>query len=243
LAPAATLTRARAHPVMLSDLADDIAKHGLQNPVVSLDGKFLDGHNRFKICEKHGKKFQTVEVELEDRDHVKLWIGERQLGGRNLTDDQRSIIANEVREWRSDIATAQATAKARAAKANPSVCAKSTQTEKSPKRTSTSVAKEAKLPERKLRLAQEIKKVDPKLSEMVRAGEVKLVEAKKISNLDAPARKTAIAAVESGQDVRTAIRTAKKEDYNATIAAEKPKVLERIYTLTHPGEPLAATSI
>ncbi|MGH2506843.1 MAG: hypothetical protein ACRDHZ_05440 [Ktedonobacteraceae bacterium] len=34
----------------------------------------IDGHNRYAICQKHGKKFQTVEVELEDRDHVKLWI-------------------------------------------------------------------------------------------------------------------------------------------------------------------------
>ena len=47
--------------------------------------------------------------------------------------------------------------------------------------TRTAVAKESKLPERKIRLAQEIKKVDPKLSEMVRSGEVKLTEAKKLS--------------------------------------------------------------
>lgn len=59
----------------------------------------------------------------------------------------------------------------------------------SPKDTRKTVAKEFKIPERKLRTAQEIKKVDPKLSEMVRASEVTLVEAKKISVLPAPARK------------------------------------------------------
>ncbi len=60
----------------------------------------------------------------------------------------------------------EATAKARAAKANPSVCVKSTHTEK-PKRTITAVAKDSQLPEREIHLAQEIKKVDPVVFAMV----------------------------------------------------------------------------
>jgi hypothetical protein len=36
------------------------------------------------------------------------------------------------------------------------------------------VAKEVKLPKRKIRLAQEIKKVDPAVSAMVRAGDISL---------------------------------------------------------------------
>ena len=47
---------------------------------------------------------------------------------------------------------------------------------------------EAKLPERKIRLAQEIKKVDPVVSAMVRAGDISLVEGRKIVSLPAPAR-------------------------------------------------------
>jgi hypothetical protein len=34
----------------LNDLAEDIRKYGLQNPVVLLDGKVLDGRNRLLAC-------------------------------------------------------------------------------------------------------------------------------------------------------------------------------------------------
>jgi hypothetical protein len=97
-------------------------------------------------------------------------IGTRQLGRRNLADDQRSIIANEVREWKSTIAQAEQRklAAQQPRKANkPSGEVKSASPLK--ERTRASIAKETKLPERKIRQAQEIKKVDPKLSEMVRA--------------------------------------------------------------------------
>jgi hypothetical protein len=32
----------------------------------------LDGHNRLKICEKHGPKFETKEEKIPDRDQAKL---------------------------------------------------------------------------------------------------------------------------------------------------------------------------
>ena len=122
----------------------------------------LDGHNHYKIAEKNNLKFPTTEIELIDRDHAKLWIATHQLGRRNLTDDQRADIANEVREIRATIANTESLAKAREIKANPSakssVSAKSTDTVKPKIDTRKAVAIEAKLPERKIRLAQEIKK-------------------------------------------------------------------------------------
>lgn len=98
------------------------------------------------------------------RDHAKVWIGERQLGRRNLTDDQRSVIANEVREWKSAIAVTEHAKVARAAveARNPVSAQKKADTKAKSAHVSaptrTSVAKAAKLPERKIRLAQEIKK-------------------------------------------------------------------------------------
>jgi hypothetical protein len=49
---------------------------------------------------------------------------------------------------------------------------KSTEKPDKPKDTRKAVAIEAKLPERKIRLAQEIKKIDPAVSAMVRAGDI-----------------------------------------------------------------------
>jgi N6-adenosine-specific RNA methylase IME4 len=223
-------------PEEFKQLEANILRDGCQEPLAIWNhgGEtiLIDGHNRYKICETHGKKFETVSVELEDRDHAKLWIGERQLGRRNLTDDQRSIIANEVREWRSGIAR----------KVSEENLRKGTKTPESVKsahsgRTSSAVAKGAKLSERKLRIAQEIKKAEPKLSEMVRDKTLTLIEAKKVSVLPAPARKIAIEAVEDGKDIRTAIRAAKKETYNATVAAAKPKELEGTYRIIYADPP------
>jgi hypothetical protein len=42
------------------------------------------------------------------RNRLLLWINEHQLGRRNLTDDQRAVIANEVRELMSKIAQHEA---------------------------------------------------------------------------------------------------------------------------------------
>ena len=127
----------------------------------------------FKIAEKNSLKFPTTEIELTDRDHAKLWIATHQLGRRNLTDDQRADIANEVREIRSDIAQKEAAIRREAEKASLAKSAKTgvvpvPKPKPAPVNTRQAVAIEAKLPERKIRLAQEIKKVDPVVSAMVR---------------------------------------------------------------------------
>lgn len=50
----------------------------------------IDGHNRYKICEKHNIPFKLREVSFKDLDEVKLWMVENQMGRRNLTPDQMS---------------------------------------------------------------------------------------------------------------------------------------------------------
>jgi hypothetical protein len=170
------------------------------------DGKniLLDGHNRHKIAEKNGLKFPTTEIELKDRDHAKLWIATHQLGRRNLTDDQRSIIANDVRESRSSIARSEQATQAIQARHNPT--SRLNQPTRKSEPTRKAVAKEAQLPERKIRLAQEIKKADPAISTMVRAGDISLVEGRKLVALPPPARAIAVEAIEEGKDVRTTTR-------------------------------------
>lgn len=204
----------------LKQLEANIVREGCQEPlsVWQTDGKtiLLDGHNRFAICEKHGVNFETVPVEVADRNHAKLWIGERQLGRRNLTDDQRSIIANEVRENKSAIEKKERGSKGRASvrsrnPVNPDLQAKSAHKSENPKKpTRTTVAVQSKLPERKLRLVQQLKKTAPDLVEKVRSGELSLVDAVKLSRLSNDTRKLAVDAIQSGTDLRSALRTARK---------------------------------
>lgn len=53
----------------------------------------LDGHNRLKICEAHGLRFCTAEIEVPDRESAKIWIIENQFGRRNITPYQRGELA------------------------------------------------------------------------------------------------------------------------------------------------------
>ena len=53
----------------------------------------LDGHNRFEICTKLGKKFEVVEKSLPDRTAAMIWIIKNQVGRRNLSESQRAMCA------------------------------------------------------------------------------------------------------------------------------------------------------
>jgi hypothetical protein len=134
----------------------------------------LDGHNRYKICGEHKRDFQTINIKLDSREQAKLWILEHQVGRRNLTDDQRAVIWNEIREQRVVVSRAKQLEDARAAKAGTPTEAKTTPTE----RTRAAVAEESKIPESKLRTVQQLKKTNPKLYEDVRTGRVTLREVK-----------------------------------------------------------------
>jgi len=92
---------------------------------------------------------------------AKLWIATHQLGRRNLTDDQRSTVSNDVREIRSEIEKKERAQKAAEIVHKPignkglSSSVKSADKlkplESTPKDSRKSVAKESKLPERKIR--------------------------------------------------------------------------------------------
>jgi hypothetical protein len=168
----------------LALLTEQILRDGCREPLSVWKTEddqriLLDGHNRYKICMEHKRDFQTINLRLDSRDAAKLWILEHQVGRRNLTDDQRAVIWNEIREQRSKVASIEAAAKARAAKADS---ANSTETADQPTApkvdTRKAVATESKIPESKLRKVQRLKKTNPKLYDAVRTGAVTLREVK-----------------------------------------------------------------
>ncbi len=219
-------------------LEANILRDGCREPLTiwANDGHhiLIDGHNRHSICGRHGLPFSTSLVDLENRDQAKIWIGEHQLGKRNLTDDQRAIVANDVREARSAIVRSE---QAKLARAGKSADVEDESASTSKERTRAAVAKLFCVPESKIRQAQEIQKASPEVADMVLAGKVSLTEGKKLAALEPSARKTAIAAVANGGDVRTAVRGAKKQDYNERITQEKPKPLQGTYRILYADPP------
>jgi N6-adenosine-specific RNA methylase IME4 len=79
--------------------------------------------------------------------------------------------------------------------------------------------------------AKKISKVDSGVADMVRAGTINLHEGKKLIALPEEARPTAVKALASGADIRAAVRTAKKLDYNERIQTAKPKAFEGTYRI------------
>lgn len=79
-------------PDELAQLEANILAEGCRDALVVWRGLLLDGHNRLRICEEHGLPYRTIEIDLPDREAAADWIDANQLGRRNLTADQMSLL-------------------------------------------------------------------------------------------------------------------------------------------------------
>jgi hypothetical protein len=135
----------------------------------------LDGHNRYKICAENKIPHpRVVNIRLASREDARLWILQHQAGRRNLTDDQRAVVWNEIQVQRSRIVQAQKLQKARDVKAGIPISVESTEIDHLKKDTRAEVAVEAKLSESKLRRVKHLKINRPDLYEKVLSGELTL---------------------------------------------------------------------
>lgn len=75
-------------------LEESVIREGCRDALVVWAGHdiLLDGHNRLRICEAHGIPYVTTPIELADREAAADWIDANQLGRRNLTPDQASLL-------------------------------------------------------------------------------------------------------------------------------------------------------
>lgn len=78
----------------LDQLEKNIVNDGkVINPIIVWNGLIVDGHNRYAILQKHPDIPYTVhEKEFADRYEAIIWICKNQLGRRNLTPEQKSIL-------------------------------------------------------------------------------------------------------------------------------------------------------
>ena len=70
-------------------LEASILKDGVEDPLKVWNGFLVDGHNRLKICKKHGiENFPVKEKHFDSKSDAMNWIIENQKGRRNLTMSQ-----------------------------------------------------------------------------------------------------------------------------------------------------------
>jgi len=78
-----------------SELERSITREGCRDALVVWQetNTLLDGHNRLEICKRLGQPYQIKFISLPDRNTAKIWIINNQLGRRNLSPYQRSVLA------------------------------------------------------------------------------------------------------------------------------------------------------
>lgn len=76
----------------LEQLEENILKDGIREPLVVWNETIIDGHNRYKICMKHNIIYETVEKQFASEEEAIDWIIDNQLGRRNLTWQQASLL-------------------------------------------------------------------------------------------------------------------------------------------------------
>ena len=79
-----------------SGLEQNLLNSGCLHSLIVWDGLLLDGHNRLKICQKHNLTYEIKVITLSDRESAKDWIRENQLGRRNLTAAQYTLILGDL---------------------------------------------------------------------------------------------------------------------------------------------------
>ena len=76
------------------ELEKNILQKGCLDSIKVWQGYVVDGHHRYKICEKNNLPFEVLDVDFDDEWAVKLWMVNNQLGRRNLTDAARIEYAS-----------------------------------------------------------------------------------------------------------------------------------------------------
>ena len=76
-----------------------LADSGVINPLIIWNGILIDGHNRYRIIQKHPDLvYHTYTMTFSDRYEAIAWICKNQLGRRNLTVEQKRYLIGKQYE-------------------------------------------------------------------------------------------------------------------------------------------------
>lgn len=85
-------------------LKENILSDGeVYEPICVWDGTIVDGHNRWKIVQEHPEiPYKIKEMEFPDKWSAFEWMYRKQLGRRNLTDEQKTYMIGKMYEARKN---------------------------------------------------------------------------------------------------------------------------------------------
>lgn len=228
-------------------LEENCVAEGIRDPLVVWstgkpgdDDILVDGHNRWKISAHHGGIiFTTKRIMFRDRDEVKLWIIQNQLGRRNLPlvnriileDQMRSILAKEAKKHTGGgDRKSEEYKKSVDKKSCPVIEKRQTKRENS---TDFKIAKAAGTSEDTVRKVRKINEENPKAIQSIRNGDITINHA--FNNLPSQrnkdivkeakrqAQKEHLEYLEEKASGTVSIESAKREKDNARLLAYETK--------------------
>jgi hypothetical protein len=169
-------------PEERAQLEESIRKYGCRDSIVisAATGAILDGHHRYRICIAHGIEFSVCTVDLVDDDATKAWVRRNALARRNLSDDQRAVLA--FAEYDAAISAGNVARAVRGAEVRwGNECSEAHASSKhQPKdRARTRFAKGAGVSDKKLRFVIEIARADPAALGSILRGELTVYEVRR----------------------------------------------------------------
>jgi hypothetical protein len=159
----------------LQELADDIQERGLLHPIVLLDGKILDGRNRFDACNLAG--IEPRFVEWQGDGSPVAWVVSTNLMRRHLTSSQRAVVAYDI----LPLLEKEAKQRQRLSNGRGKKVAKNLATFSRNGKASEVAARIARTNSAYVETVKSIKSKSPELVERIRSGELNITEAKRIA--------------------------------------------------------------
>jgi hypothetical protein len=212
-------------------LERSLLAEGCRDALVLWGNVLVDGHNRYRLCTKHGLPFQTVQnPRFQSLEDVHLWMIDQHLGRRSISDFQRGVLALRKREIVAE-------RRARSAAAEAAVV-EAVETAAAPQilETREALAKAARVSSNQMVLIEKIQKqAAPELVAAVKAGSVSINAAAAVATL--PVQEQAAAAAAGAEELKQAAKRVREAKRRASVRVEEPAPADA----SAPAEALADT--
>lgn len=211
-------------------LERSILVEGCRDALVLWGDVLVDGHNRYRICQKHGLPFQTVQnPRFRSMEDVHLWMIDQHLGRRSISDFQRGVLALRKREIVAERRTRAAAAPDSTTADMPTDSAPARAIDdapaEAPLNSREAIAKAARLSSSQVVMIEKIQKqAAPELVAAVKSGTISINAAAAVATLPAEEQ---VAAANAGKDelkqAAKRVRESKRRPREATAASPAPE--------------------
>ncbi|MDI4634643.1 plasmid replication/partition related protein [Pelomonas sp. V22] len=209
-------------------LERSLLTEGCRDALVLWGDVLVDGHNRYRLCQKHGLPFNTMQnPRFKTLEDVHLWMIDQHLGRRSVSDYQRGVLALRKKQI---VAARRAALLARDA-ADEAVDAPSPEAvvpgaevpPVAPLNTREAVARAARISSAQVLQIEKIQKqAAPELVAAVKTGQISLAAAAVVASLPAEEQQAAVA---GGKDeLKQAAKRVREGKKRVTVKVEPAEV-------------------